>query len=74
MLGLIFLTPVATGFLVGYFVPTRVMVLCLVPVAVVVVNIAIALATHSHWSIVGVLIGIAIAYPTAYSINRFMHD
>lgn len=74
MLGIIFFTPVATGFLVGYFVPTRIMVMCLVPVAVLVVNVVVAMVMHSQWSLLGVLIGIAIAYPTAFSINRFMHD
>ena len=74
MLGIIFFTPVATGFLVGYLVPTRIMAMCLVPVAVVAVNILIALVLHSHWSLFSVLIGIVIAYPTAFSINRFMHD
>ncbi|MDQ7250081.1 hypothetical protein [Dongia sedimenti] len=74
MLGIIFFTPVATGFLVGYFVPTRIMVTCLVPVAVLAVNILVAVVLHSHWSLFGVLIGIVIAYPTAFSINHFMHD
>jgi cytochrome c oxidase subunit IV len=74
VLGIIFFTPVATGFLVGYFVPTRIMVMCLVPVAVLAVNIVVAMVMHDHWSLLGVLIGIVIAYPTAFSINRFMHD
>jgi hypothetical protein len=73
-LGIIFFTPVATGFLVGYFVPTRVMVICLVPVAVVVVNVVIAMVLHSAVGVINILIGVVIAYPTAFSINRFMHD
>lgn len=74
LLGVIFFTPVATGFLVGYLVPSRVIMMCLVPVAVLAVNIVIAMVMESQWSLFGVLIGIAIAYPTAFSINRFMHD
>ena len=74
MLGIVFFFPVATGFLVGFFVPTRIMVMCLVPVAVIVVNVLYAMVLHNPFSMVGVLIGIVIAYPTALSINRFMHD
>ena len=50
------------------------MVMCLVPVAVIVVNVGYAMALHSHASLIGMLIGIVVAYPTALSINRFMHD
>ncbi|WP_395019729.1 hypothetical protein [Dongia sp.] len=64
----------ATGFLVGFFVPTRVMMLCLVPVAVISVNIGTAMIFHNALSVAGPLIGLGIAYPTALSINRFMHD
>ena len=74
MLGIIFLLPVASGFLAGFFAPTRVIMLCLVPVAVIVANFLYAMAFHGSVSVFGVLIGIVIAYPTAYSINRFMHD
>lgn len=74
MLGIIFFLPVASGFLAGFFAPTRVIMMCLVPVAVIVANVLYAMAFHSSVSVFGVLIGIVIAYPTAYSINRFMHD
>lgn len=74
MLGIIFFFPVATGFLVGFFVPTRIMVVCLIPVAVIVFNVVYAMILHGSVSVIGVLVGIVIAYPTALSINRFMHD
>ncbi len=74
MFAFIFFVPVATGFLVGYFVPTRVMMLCLVPVAVIAVSIGRAMAFHEAISLVGILISLVIAYPAALSINRFMHD
>ena len=74
MLGIVFFFPVATGFLVGFFVPTRIMVMCLVPVAVIGFNVLYAMVLHSTFSVFGVLVGIVIAYPTALSINRFMHD
>jgi hypothetical protein len=74
MLGIVFFTPVATGFLVGFFVATRIMVMCLVPVALIVVNVGTAMIFHSAFSVIGVLIGLVFAYPAALSINRFMHD
>ena len=74
MLGIIFFTPVATGFLVGFFVPTRIMVMCLVPVAVIVVNVLYAMLLHHPVGWLGILLSMVIAYPTALSINRFMHD
>jgi len=74
MLGFIFFLPVATGFLVGFFVSSRIVMMCLVPVAVIVVNIAYAMLVHGGPSLIAMAIGIAVAYPTALSINRFMHD
>jgi len=74
VLGIVFFFPVATGFVVGFFVPTRIMVICLVPVAVIVFNVLYAMVLHSPFSMIGVLVGVVIAYPTALSINRFMHD
>jgi predicted membrane chloride channel (bestrophin family) len=73
-LGIVFFFPVATGFLVGFFLPTRILVVCAVPVAVIVVNVIYAMVMHSAFSMIGILIGIVIAYPTALSVNRFMHD
>ena len=64
----------AAGFMVGFFVPTRAMVLCLVPVAVIAVNVVSAMVLHHSISAIGVLIDMVVAYPTALSINRFMHD
>ena len=74
MFAIVFFVPVATGFLVGFFVPTRVMVMCLVPVALIAVNVLYAVVFHSAFSLIGVLFGLIFAYPAALSINRFIHD
>jgi hypothetical protein len=64
----------AAGFLVGFFVPSRNWVLILVPVATIAVNLFAALYLGGSFFWVVVLINIVIAYSTALSINRFMHD
>jgi hypothetical protein len=69
-----FVLALAAGFMVGFVIPTRVMVMCLVPVAVVAVDFGYARLLGGSISAIGVLIDIVIAYPTAFSINRFMHD
>jgi hypothetical protein len=69
-----FILALAAGFFVGFLVPGRVIVLCLVPVAVIAVNVAYAMVLHTSTSALGILIDMIIAYPTALSINRFMHD
>lgn len=69
-----FVLALAAGFGVGFFVPTRIMVMCLVPVVVIAVNVIYAMLLHDSVSVIGVLINMIVAYPTALSINRFMHD
>jgi len=46
--------------------------MCLVPVAVA--RVALAMVQHKAVSLLGIDVGLIIAYPTAFSINRFMHD
>jgi uncharacterized membrane protein (Fun14 family) len=69
-----FVLVLAAGFLVGFFVPTRIMVMCLVPVAVIAVNVVYAMLLHESLGVISILTDMVVAYPTALSINRFMHD
>lgn len=64
----------AAGFMVGFLVPGRAIVLLLVPVAVIAVNVAYAMVLHASIGAIGILADMVVAYPTALSINRFMHD
>jgi hypothetical protein len=69
-----FFLALATGFMVGFFVSTRAMVLLLAPVAVIAVEVAYAVLLHQSINAITVLIDLIIVFPTALSINRFMHD
>ena len=69
-----YILSLAAGFIVGFFVPSRNAVLVLVPVATIAVNLFAAMYLDGTFFWVVVLINIVIAYSTALSINRFMHD
>lgn len=64
----------AAGFLVGFFIPSRNWVLVLVPLVTIAVNLFAALYLDGTFFWLIVLLNIVLAYSTALSINRFMHD
>ncbi len=69
-----YILALAAGFMVGFFVQTRAMVLLLAPVAVIAAEIGYAMLFDAPTNAIFILVDLLIVFPTALSINRFMHD